>query len=177
MMPLLPSLSEVEAHLPSFPSRVTSLVHFLWLSRIIVARYFSVPWDTLAHTKSQACIKLCFNNSLKHVSPSPLRVPQRQSLLKNQSVYKSPLSSTACHRYRDQGLNLFFFFDQGLNLLKNKWMQGGERVLGRGDKGTKEYARPKMQSILRTHESCHSESPLPTFWTNWMCWLFQRQSW
>lgn len=45
-------------------------------------------------------------------------------------------------------------------------MKGGKRALGRGDKGTKEHARPKMQTYYITYESCHSESPLPTFWTH-----------
>ena len=68
MMPLLPSLPEMEAHLPRFPSRVTSLVLFLWLSQITAVPCFSVPWDRLAHTESQAFIKFCFNHSLKHLS-------------------------------------------------------------------------------------------------------------
>lgn len=39
----------------------------------------------------------------------------------------------------------------------------GEGGSKRGEEGTKEYARPKMQRILNKYESCHNESLSPHF--------------
>lgn len=147
-MALLPSLSEMQAHLTRFPSCVTSLVYFLWLSGRIVVPCFSVPCYYLVIPSQRGAFLKCCCNYSQEKPTFYLENSSRAKIAVNLLVFITiPLSSTASHRYWGSVAKSF-----------NEWIKGGERKEeeeGRREGGRE--GRKRKKGICYTENAKYSK--------------------